>query len=59
MIKAVVSDFGGVVTLPLDEAFTRAHEEIGIPLDALRKAMALLASRYAASRRCSSSSAAR
>ena len=46
MIKAVVSDFGGVVTLPLTEAFTRAHEEIDIPLDALRKAMALNAARY-------------
>ena len=46
VIKAVVSDFGGVVTLPLTEAFKRAHEEIGIPLDALRKAMALNAARY-------------
>ena len=32
MIRAVVSDFGGVVTLPLFEAFKRAHEEIGVPL---------------------------
>ncbi len=45
MIKAVVSDFGGVVTLPLNEAFKRAHEEIGIPIEALAKAMALVASR--------------
>jgi putative hydrolase of the HAD superfamily len=45
VIKAVVSDFGGVVTLPLNKAFTRAHEEIGIPLEALAKAMALIASR--------------
>jgi putative hydrolase of the HAD superfamily len=45
VIKAVVSDFGGVVTLPLDEAFKRAHEEIGIPLEALGKAMALVAER--------------
>ena len=46
MIKAVVSDFGGVVTLPLMDAFTRAHAEIGIPLSALRKAMELNAARY-------------
>ena len=45
MIAAVVSDFGGVVTLPLNEAFQRAHEEIGIPLEALGKAMALAAER--------------
>ena len=45
VIKAVVSDFGGVVTLPLIEAFTRAHEEIGIPLDALGTAMELAAAR--------------
>ena len=35
VIKAVVSDFGGVVTLPLIEAFKRAHAEIGVPIDAL------------------------
>ena len=46
MIAAVVSDFGGVVTLPLMDAFRRAHEEINIPLDALRKAMAINAARY-------------
>ncbi|MDA0165131.1 HAD family phosphatase [Solirubrobacter ginsenosidimutans] len=45
MIKAVVSDFGGVVTLPLMDAFKRAHTEIGIPIEALAKAMALVASR--------------
>ena len=47
MIKAVVSDFGGVVTLPLIEGFKRAHEEIGVPVEALGKAMALTASRAA------------
>jgi putative hydrolase of the HAD superfamily len=46
VIKAVVSDFGGVVTLPLNEAFERAHEEIGIPLTALRTAMEMNAARY-------------
>jgi putative hydrolase of the HAD superfamily len=45
VIKAVISDFGGVVTLPLIEGFKRAHEEIGVPIDALRKAMDLTASR--------------
>ena len=39
MIEAIVTDFGGVLTLPLNEAFARAHEELGIPLDALGKAM--------------------
>ena len=47
MIKAVISDFGGVVTLPLIEGFKRAHEEIGVPVEALGKAMALTASRAA------------
>ncbi len=45
MIEAVVSDFGGVITQPLIEGFKRAHEELGIPIEALRKAMALTASR--------------
>jgi putative hydrolase of the HAD superfamily len=45
VIKAVVSDFGGVVTLPLIEGFERAHAELGVPLDALRTAMELTASR--------------
>ena len=45
MIKAVVSDFGGVVTLPLIEGFKRAHAELGIPIEALAKAMALTAAR--------------
>jgi putative hydrolase of the HAD superfamily len=45
VIEAVVSDFGGVITLPLIEGFKRAHEDLGIPIDALGKAMALTASR--------------
>ena len=45
MIKAVISDFGGVITLPLNEAFARAHEELGVPLSALGEAMQLAASR--------------
>ena len=35
-----------MVTLPLNEAFERAHQEIGIPLDALRTAMRLIAQRH-------------
>lgn len=42
MIKAVVSDFGGVVTLPQTKAF---HEALDISAEALGKAMALVASR--------------
>jgi putative hydrolase of the HAD superfamily len=45
VIEAVVSDFGGVITLPLIEGFKRAHEDLGIPIEALGKAMALTASR--------------
>lgn len=45
MIKAVISDFGGVITLPLNEAFARAHEELGVPLSALGDAMKLATSR--------------
>jgi putative hydrolase of the HAD superfamily len=46
VIKAVISDFGGVITLPLNEAFARAHEEMGVPLTALGDAMKLAASRH-------------
>jgi len=45
VIKAVISDFGGVVTLPLIEGFKRAHAEIGVPIEALAAAMTLTASR--------------
>jgi len=45
VIKAVISDFGGVVTLPLIEGFKRAHAEIGVPIEALAAAMKLTASR--------------
>ncbi|WP_028065558.1 HAD family hydrolase [Solirubrobacter soli] len=45
MIKAVISDFGGVVTLPLFEGFKRAHEELGVPIEALGVAMKLTAAR--------------
>jgi putative hydrolase of the HAD superfamily len=42
VIKAVVSDFGGVVTLPQTKAF---HEALDISAEAFGKAMALVASR--------------
>ena len=47
MIKAVVSDFGGVITNPLIEGFTRAHAELGIPVEDLGTAMRLAAERDA------------
>jgi epoxide hydrolase-like predicted phosphatase len=40
---AVVSDFGGVLTSPLSDAFARIQEEGGVPLDALGRAMAATA----------------
>jgi putative hydrolase of the HAD superfamily len=43
--RAVVTDFGGVLTTPLLEAFTHAHGELGIPLESLGAAMRLSASR--------------
>jgi putative hydrolase of the HAD superfamily len=45
VIEAVISDFGGVITLPLIEGFKRAHEDLGIPIEVLGEAMALTASR--------------
>ena len=45
MIEAIVTDFGGVLTLPLNEAFTRANAETGIPVEALGKAMRRAAER--------------
>jgi putative hydrolase of the HAD superfamily len=38
-IEAVVSDFGGVLTTPLFNAFAHVQEEHGIPLESLGKAM--------------------
>jgi putative hydrolase of the HAD superfamily len=40
VIEAVVSDFGGVLTVPLIESFARVNAELGIPPEALGKAMA-------------------
>jgi putative hydrolase of the HAD superfamily len=46
VIKAVISDFGGVITNPLMEGFTRAHAELGIPVEDLGTAMRLAAERH-------------
>jgi putative hydrolase of the HAD superfamily len=45
VIEALISDFGGVLTTPLMDAFWKANEQSGIPPEALRKAMALAAER--------------
>jgi len=39
VIDAVVSDFGGVLTKPLLEAFSRAHDETDVPLAAYGQAL--------------------
>jgi len=44
-MKAVISDFGGVLTTPLFEAFTRANADIGVTPDELGAAMRLSAQR--------------
>ena len=38
-IRAIVSDFGGVLTTPLTHAFAGVQEDHGIPLESLGKAM--------------------
>ena len=40
MIKGVISDFGGVLTTPMLEAFAAVQERIDVPLEAYGKAMA-------------------
>jgi putative hydrolase of the HAD superfamily len=40
MIEAVISDFGGVLTTPLLEAFSAVQERIDVPLEAYGAAMA-------------------
>ncbi len=39
MIRAVVSDFGGVLTTPLSTGFLRIQDDVGVPRDAFRQAM--------------------
>jgi epoxide hydrolase-like predicted phosphatase len=38
-IRVIISDFGGVLTNPLEEAFIAWQQETGIPLEELGKAM--------------------
>jgi putative hydrolase of the HAD superfamily len=40
MIEAVISDFGGVLTTPLLQAFNRVQDDIDVPLEAYGAAMA-------------------
>jgi putative hydrolase of the HAD superfamily len=40
MIEAVVSDFGGVLTTPLLQAFNRVQDDLGVPVEAYGRAMA-------------------
>ena len=39
MIRAIVSDFGGVLTTPLSTGFLRIQDDVGVPRDAFRQAM--------------------
>jgi len=39
VIRAVVSDFGGVLTTPLSSGFLRIQDDVGVPRDAFRQAM--------------------
>jgi putative hydrolase of the HAD superfamily len=39
-VEAVITDFGGVLTLPLMDAFRRIQDEIDIPLEAYPRAFA-------------------
>ena len=40
MIRAVVSDFGGVLTAPLLDGFARVQDDLGIPFAAFGSAIA-------------------
>lgn len=42
-IEAVISDFGGVLTTPVEAAFVSVLAETGVPLEALGRAMATVA----------------
>ncbi|MFL5819705.1 MAG: HAD family hydrolase [Solirubrobacteraceae bacterium] len=44
-IRGVISDFGGVLTTPLVEAFAAVQEQSGIPVEALGRAMSRVAAR--------------
>jgi epoxide hydrolase-like predicted phosphatase len=40
MIRAVISDFGGVLTMPLMNAFNRVQEDMNVPIEAYGPAFA-------------------
>ena len=42
-VKAVITDFGGVLTTPLMSFFARFQDDAGVPIEALGKAMARIA----------------
>jgi putative hydrolase of the HAD superfamily len=44
-VKAVISDFGGVLTSPLMNVFAAFQDSSGVPLESLGKAMAMIAQR--------------
>jgi epoxide hydrolase-like predicted phosphatase len=44
-VKAVISDFGGVLTSPLLNVFAALQDSSGVPLEALGEAMATIAQR--------------
>jgi putative hydrolase of the HAD superfamily len=44
-LTAIVSDFGGVLTIPLLDAFERVHADIGVPPEAVEAAMHAMARR--------------
>ena len=46
MIRAIVSDFGGVLTTPLSEAFRGYQEQSGVKAEDLGRAMAQAQERY-------------
>ncbi len=46
MKRAVISDFGGVLTTPLGNSFAAWSHESGVPLEALGVAMAAAAERH-------------
>ena len=56
-IRAVISDFGGVLTTPLQGSFMHFQEVAGIPLEALGQALMPRSRRATARTRCASSSA--
>jgi putative hydrolase of the HAD superfamily len=48
VIRAIISDFGGVLTSPLREAFAAFEEHTGIPVEVLGSAMAAISERNGA-----------